>query len=173
MPIRNILPHNIPGESNDVVKVFVNIDKEDFEFTWENIGNHVKYTVKAGETINYPKYLVNFASYHLAKKIVKREMIEEFKLKNPNINWETKGFSIRNEDREVAYQKKMLEKNFNAISEDKIEPPIEPKQEPTRTLNESPPDKPEPKVEEGIKCPLCEFRAKNTKGLKTHLGAKH
>ncbi len=94
MPIIKVLP-DIDGESKDTPKLFTNIDKEDFHFTWvgdetfvsrgkDAAGNEIlerkqektDYVVKIGETRSFPKYLVNYAATHLTNKILKREAFE-------------------------------------------------------------------------------------------------
>ena len=62
---------DIEGESPDVSKNVTNIDKEDFDF----INEKVLHTIEKGETVTYPKYKVLFVAHHLARKIVKRDVL--------------------------------------------------------------------------------------------------
>ena len=70
----SILPSS-EEEAFDAPKKFLNIDTEKFEFTWDG----KLYVVHPGEVAMYPKYLVNYAAMHLAKKIYKRQMFANFK----------------------------------------------------------------------------------------------
>lgn len=130
---------NIDGESNDAVKKFTNIDKEDFEFTYViRPGEQTTQKIKAGETVDLPKYKVNFAAFHLAKKVVKREAIEEFQKKFPKHQLGRADISVRNEEKEKELQQKMVAANFlkteeSKESEEKEESKIEKK--PVRKVN--------------------------------------
>ena len=145
MPYENtqILPP-VEGESFDAPKKFTNIDKEDFEFTWDNI----KYTVKAGETVTLPKYLVNYAAMHLARKIVKREALEEAARsgKNPNDRLGA-AVLIRDENKEMELQKKIVVANFSEETKEEGE-------------NQS---------KEEFVCEICGFKAKSALGLQAHM----
>jgi hypothetical protein len=142
MPNTKILPDK-EGESYDTTKKFTNIDSEDFEFTWDGI----KYTVKAGETVTYPKYLVNYAAMHLAKKIVKREVRAEQK---DDEHVRQGMYSVRNPEKEMELQQKMVAVNFPKKVEEK---PIEGGK--TEEINE-------------FKCATCGFQAKSKAGLSVH-----
>jgi len=70
----SILP-NLESEAYDVPKKFLNIDNEVFTFHWDGR----EYVVHPGEVKDYPKYLVNYAAMHLARKIFKRQAFANFK----------------------------------------------------------------------------------------------
>lgn len=171
MPNSTILDINIESESNDAPKKFKNIDKEDFEFNW----NELKYSVKTGEIQVLPKYLVNFAAMHLAKKMVKRELMEKI----PSNARETGLYKIRDPKREWELQKEMVKENFP--EEPSLEPVLNPVPEPTiepvieePILEQSKPTEiPQTKPKEEHKCDVCGFVAKNKIGLISHKRFKH
>lgn len=110
MPNTQILPP-VEGEANDAPKLFHNFDNEDFEFSWDGI----TYKVKSGDIVSLPKYLVNYAAMHIARKIYKRESIKRF-----NGTKEERQVSIHVRDRsndrviaEIDLQKRAVAKNFN------------------------------------------------------------
>lgn len=109
MPNTTILEINVPGEANDAPKKFTNIDKEDFEITWDNI----KHIIKVGETVTFPKYLVNYAAMHLARKMYKRKMYEAA------TETERKVGVIRfiNAEEEMKLQQEMVKANFPEAQE--------------------------------------------------------
>ncbi len=158
MAIKNptVLPDD-PKESFDTAKKFTNIDSEPFQFNWDSkpfggtLGN--KEEIKSGETVIMPKYLVRYAALHLAKKIVKREGIEE-KRKHPLYKKHGEefikniGYTIRNPAREKELIKEMIAKNFE--EEPKIVSP-EPKVVPEPSVEKA--------EEKKFKCdfPGCDF----------------
>lgn len=158
MPIIEILPMNVNEESNDAPKKFTNIDKEDFVFTWRGEKDSHTYTVKTGETQTFPKYLVNFACTHLARKIVKRELRKKFIEEHPTENYKNADFATRNEEMEKKLHIKMVWENL----------PEEKKQE-LQAVKEGEIDKPK----EEFKCDVCGFVAKSKFGLATHKRFKH
>ena len=99
----------VEGEPVDVSKKVTNIDNEDFDFTYEKISH----TIKAGETVTYPKYKVLFVAHHLARKIVKREAIAAFKKEFPTHHMGRADVKIRNEEREKELQLKIVAANFS------------------------------------------------------------
>ena len=117
MPNTTILPINVEGEPNDGPKKFTNIDKEDFEFSWDSI----KYTVKAGETVSYPKYLVNYAAMHLARKIVKREAFAKVK---KDVDKQIGLVRFINPEEEGRLQKEAVRANFTPEEFDNFRPEI-------------------------------------------------
>jgi hypothetical protein len=132
--IMKVLPDK-DGESIDTPKLFTNVDKEDFSFTW--VGDWVEfnrgtdaneqpiidrkqektdYVVKAGETVSLPKYLVNYAATHLTNKILKREAFEAIPdakdRKLGIVNWQ-------NEEKANELSAKIVAKNYENTSEEK------------------------------------------------------
>ena len=161
--IVQVLP-NTPEESFDTPKLFTNVDKEDFEFTWKDDNNlEVKYVVKAGETKTFPKYLVNYAATHLTNKILKREAFEKAPDDNTrkmgNIHW-------RDEEKAKELSVTMVAKNFPETAEVGIPTPATP----TPAISEIPVIKP-PQVP--AKCDICGFVAKSEFGLRSHIRIKH
>lgn len=136
-----------PEEATDVVKKFTNIDNEDFRFTWDS----VQYLVKAGETKDLPLYLVNYAAYHLARKIFKRKARAEAEKRGLDLG---KGeYKISDEEEEEKLRKEIVAANLPEI-----------------TLDKEPEKKEEEKKIEGnpLKCSQCEFIAKSKFGLTAH-----
>ena len=150
----SVLPDK-DGESIDTPKKFTNIDKEEFEFQWGGI----VYTVKPGETVIHPKYLVNHAANHLARKMVKREKIEESILKHgKDVQNEKMGAMLNFNDpvRSGEIMRAAVAVNFpNNVypgqekEEDKVE---------EKVLDKG----------EGWVCEECGFIAKSEFGLKSH-----
>jgi len=177
----------------DAPRFFTNIDKEDFEFTWDSkpfggifpdrmksrqesitqralndkgfvdtvTGQKTVYDfvkpILAGETVTMPKYLVNYAAAHLARKIYKREAFAAFK----GTAEEMKHAAIRfvNPEEEIKLMKKMVAKNFpDQIVE-------EPKLPDAKTvIDQSQVDK----TVNPLKCEDCDFISKSELGLKAH-----
>jgi hypothetical protein len=104
MPITKILP-DLEGEANDTPKNFTNIDKDEFVFSWDGI----EYKVKPGETKSLPKYLVNYAAMHLARKIIKREAFDKFKNDKEKSN---SMMTFRNEAKEKELQDQIVKANY-------------------------------------------------------------
>lgn len=192
MAIRTILLQNEKVESNDVPAKFTNIDKEDFTFQWDG----KKKLIKKGQTVTIQKYLVNYAAYHLAKKMVKRDLTEEWK--NTPIDQRTGFPNITDERKEYGLQKQMVAKNNSPLvvpedfkEEEKVETlvgkeegdknPItgEPDPDKVEVLDGDDeaaevPEEPvgpqeEAPISEGFKCEQCDFIAKSEAGLKSHM----
>ena len=148
MPNTKILA-DIQGESVDTPKKFTNIDNESFEFTWDSkllggvLGNKTK--IEAGETVIMPKYMVNYAAMHLARKIHKREcwkgLSEAERMQGP--------IRFVNAEEEMKLQEQMIVENFPKVVPAEDESKAEP-----------------PKTE--FKCQNCEFIAKSAFGLQVH-----
>ncbi len=156
MPIIKVLP-DVDGESYDTPKLFTNIDKEDFSFTWmgdeifinrgkDAAGNDITekkqektdYIVKPGETRSFPKYLVNYAATHLTNKILKREafakITDEKERKMGNIRW-------KDEEKAKELSAKMVAKNYKNEEAQETNP---------------------------LQCKTCGFTAKSEFGLQSH-----
>ncbi len=170
-----ILPQDEEKEPNDVPKKFTNIDKEDFSFNWDGR----PYSVKAGETATYPKYLVNYAAMHLARKMHKRHMIDSFvpeREDRKHIELQNANIRIVNPKHEIELQKKMVAANFEGEV-----PAPEPAPEPEDTVTEIPvgvkeaqsgtqtTETPKETPKPGVKCGECDFVAKSEFGLKSHM----
>lgn len=154
MPNTQIIPQTAE-ESNDTPKKFKNIDVENFEITWDGklfggtLGN--KQFIAPGEVVTMPKYLVNYAAMHLARKMQKRKIFSEFK----GTEHEKSNANIRfiNPDDEIKLQKEMVALNFeDGFGETK----------------EGIGFKSEVKEEESLKCDQCGVVAKTKQGLAAH-----
>lgn len=154
-----ILPQGLSEESDDAPKKFTNIDTEDFVQTWDGI----PYTVKAGETATFPKYLVNVMCANLARKIYKRQAFAAFQ----GTELEKKNAAIRfvNPVEEGKLAKLMVAANF----------PQEAKPEPVAPTAENVIDKSqvETPAKPIFKCEKCEYVAKSKAGLAAHRRHKH
>ena len=142
------IPKHLPdveGEAVDATKKFTNTDNEPFEFTYANI----KYEVAPSETKSLPKYLVNYATHHLARKIFKRNALIG---QDPNVRLGNIRIAPSLQE-ESALVKPMIAANFG--EELKTE----------QTAKE--PEKTEDKTEEN-KCSDCGFVAKSDFGLLVH-----
>jgi len=139
---------DVEGEPNDAPKKLTNFDIEDFEFGW----NNVKYVLPAGETGTYPKYLVNFAAMHLARKIVKREARAAQK---DDEHVRQAMYSIRDDLKEKELREKAVAANFPE------------KQEEVKEQQEA------PKEKSPLKCETCGFEAKSAFGLRAHIRLRH
>ena len=106
MAIRTILPQGMKTEEDDVPKKFTNIDTVDFDFRWNSKWKRVQ----AGWTVIMPKYLVNYAAYHLARKMFKRDSLKAWEETPPSK--QKSGFpTIRDDVSEIKLQLKMVVKN--------------------------------------------------------------
>ena len=154
-----ILPQDPEKEPNDAPKKFKNIDKEDFTFSWDSR----PYTVKAGETVTYPKYLVNYAAMHLARKMHKRHMLEAYvpeKEERRHIEIQNANIRIVNAEHEMALQAEMVAANFQESTRP-VEPPVQP---------ETPKEPETPEVPKAnFVCETCGFEAKSKLGLGSHM----
>ena len=128
----------------------VNVTKTVYEFTKP---------ILAGETVMMPKYLVNYAAMHLARKIYKRESFASFQ----GTEMEKKNAAIKfvNPQEEWKLMEQMVAKNFP----DKI---VEEAKMPTAedVIDKTQVDKTEQPT--GFKCDQCDFVAKSELGLKAH-----
>jgi len=150
-----ILPQaeNIP---NDAPRKFKNIDNEEFGFSWDGL----PYVVKAGATEIYPKYLVNYAAMHLARKIIKRAAFNEYKTEEEKGN---KLIRFVKPDQELELMREMVQDNPDAPVL-KGEPEIKEKDVGVEESKETTPVG----KEEGFKCEKCDFVAKSKIGLISH-----
>lgn len=152
---------NVNEESNDVPKKFTNIDTEDFEINYLLEGTNKYHTwVKAGETVTLPKYLVNFACTHLARKMVKRQLMAKAKAEGKNLAKDD--YPIRDENIEKELHIKMIAENLPKKEEPKEVQKSEVSEKPIEGSEE-------PKGDTSWKCPQCDFVAKNSFGLASHL----
>lgn len=163
------------GETNDTPKKFKNIDKEDFEFSWDN----VKKVILAGEIWDGPLYKVNYAAKHLGRKMIKRQKIEESEAAGMSYADRAKSwtFEIRDELREIELRKEMLALNFPEAAKPEPEkvpekpkdtdPPAEPGQVNKDTANQDGQPKKSEEVN-NLKCDSCEFVSKSEFGLQSH-----
>ena len=191
-PNFTIIPQGIAEESDDAPKKFKNIDSEEFVFHWDGVpfggvfpdriscqqedivdtnGNPSKKRVcqvlkpiLPGETVIMPKYLVNFASMHLSRKMWKRQAMNAF----VGTDYEKKNAAIKivNPEEEVKLMKQMVAENF----------PEEPKPvESVAPTSETVIDKSqvETPAKPIFKCEDCEFTAKSKAGLAAHRRKKH
>ena len=108
--IQIIIPKE--GESVDTPKKFKNIDDEVFECTWDGI----VHTVKPGESVIKPLYLVNYMAMHLARKIVKREMVKAI----PVAKRQSGLYRVRDEKKEKELQEQMVAENEQPKTEEKV-----------------------------------------------------
>jgi len=114
MAIRTILPQGIDTEADDAIKKFTNIDTVDFDFSWDNKWKRVR----AGATVQMTKYLVNYAAYHLARKMFKRDAVKSWEAIPPA---NRRGLpAIHNDSEEVKLQIQMVAQN-PGIVEDYLE----------------------------------------------------
>lgn len=111
-----------------------------------------------GETVTMPKYLVNYAAMHLARKIYKREAFAAFQ----GTEMEKRNAAIKfvNPEEEMKLMKKMVAANF---PEEKVEEAVMPTAESVidKTQVEKAQDSP-------LKCETCGFISKSELGLKAH-----
>lgn len=178
MPIIKVLEDK-PEESNDVPKLFTNIDSEDFEFTWRGDTytiikpdgtsdtriDEVKYVVKAGETKSFPKYLVNYAATWLTNKILKREafakITDEKERKMGIVNW-------KNEEKAKELSAKMVAVNFPKEEQAEVKAEVkieEPKIEQPKTETKP--------AFEPVQCDICGKMVKSKFGLMAHKRLTH
>jgi len=196
MPNTSILP-NIEGEAGDSPKKFTNIDTEGFEFWWDGIPfggclpERVKITkkeillsngekdyktiyeilrlIEPGETLMFPKHIVNYAAMHLARKMRKREALEAFK--GSEYDRQRSAVKIVDVNMEMELQKKIVAANFpqENVQPEPIQPPVsQPIPEPTP----EPVQKQQKEVKK-VKCDICGFEAASNLGLSSHKRFKH
>lgn len=113
MPNTQILPE-IEGEDVDTPKFFTNIDTEDFSCNW----NGKDYTVRPGQTVSYPKYLVNYAAMHLARKMNKREALAKFQ--GSDLEKQHAYIKFVDPINEMKLQALMVAKNYQTEKEEEI-----------------------------------------------------
>lgn len=114
--------------------------------------------IQSGEIVIMPKYLVNYAAMHLAKKMVKRQAIEDYIPEKPErkeIELANARITVRNPEKEMELQKKMVAANFEE----------QPKKEEVK--EEKKEETPSGGVEQ-FKCDVCGFIAKSAFGLRSH-----
>lgn len=133
--------------------------------------------ILSGETVIMPKYLVNYAAMHLARKIYKRKIFAGKTETERSVGI----LKFVNAEEEMKLQKEMVADNFAEVpQEPEIKAPeLKPElltPEPTST----PTIPPEIKKEEEKKpeevswnCEICGFIAKNKVGLLAHKRFKH
>ncbi len=156
-PFGGIFPDRMKSRQENITQRVLN----DKGFAESVVGAKIVYDfvkpLVAGETVTMPKYLVNYAAAHLARKIYKREAFAAFK----GTEEEKKHAAIRfvNPEEEIKLMKKMVAKNFpDQIVE-------EPKMPTAQTVI----DKTQvDKTKDGVKCDQCDFVAKTELGLKAH-----
>lgn len=202
-----ILP-DIQGESNEAPKKFTNIDKEGFEFWWDGkpfggtfidrmksheeevinldgkIERKIVYEftkpIEPGETVIMPKYMVNYAAMHLARKMIKRENMAAISAKNEEFVKHA-AWKVRDEMKEKETQEKIVAANFEAPKQPEIStelPKISvevPKELPETETTEGKPEvyKPVDALPSSLICTDCGFPAKSLFGLAAHLRIKH
>lgn len=208
MPNTSVLPF-VEGEAEDCPKKFKNIDNEGFEFTWDNkpfggifqnrmknkienillangkIDRKITYeftdSIHPGEIVIMPKYLVNYAAMHLARKMRKREALASFQ--GTEREKQVAAVKIVDVEREMELQKQMVAPNFEEeIKQPEVQQPVQPVV-PISTPVGVPEDKPVgivsdlntkvPIIEEKVKCEVCGFEAKNKFGMASHKRIKH
>jgi hypothetical protein len=177
VPFGGALPDRVSKKEKEVETIDI-----------DGLGNRIvsktvvaSYDVKRGilpnEIVTLPKYLVNFAAMHLARKISKREAIESYvpeNLARKQHEVSHAMIGIHNEEREKELQKlivgcnfgrpfvgvKQDEKTFNGIGYKE-----DGEQEDTSPNASS--------VDDDLICEICGFVAKNPTGLIVHKKLKH
>ena len=193
MPNFTILPQGLAEESDEAPKKFTNIDTEPFSFHWDGKpfggmfpermsveeidetnpdGTVMKRKVyevtkpfEPGETVTMPKYLVNFAAMHLARKIWKRTAVSNFQ----GTEYEKKNAAIKivNPEEEVRLMNKMVAANFPDNNGTTKEPPI-PEVSKENVIDKTLVEEPPKEEKKKFKCEVCGFEAKNANGLRLH-----
>lgn len=162
-PFGGALPDRIKSWEEEV------IDRDMME---REIGRRIvrKYEVlkpiMPNEVVILPKYLVNFAAMHLARKILKRNILAT----KTEIEKKVGLFPLRDEKEERKLQEKMVADNFE---EPKEETPKEPEPVPTIPTEEKKMEESKKPEEVSWKCEICGFVAKSKLGLTSHKRFKH
>lgn len=169
----------------DAPKKFTNVDSEPFEFTWDGrpfggmfpermSASKLEFTnsdgkpasktqyeflkgIEPGETVTMPKYLVNYAAMHLARKIYKRQAFASFQ----GTELEKKNASIQfvNPAEEWKLMELMVAENFPGKEKPEVTMPT------AETVVDSTQVTPKSEL---LSCDKCEFIAKSEAGLKAH-----
>jgi len=122
--------------------------------------------IEPGETVLLPKYLVNFAAMHLAKKMYKRTAITG----KSDVELRAGIYKLRNPEEEMKLQKQMVVDNFEQVLPESSPP--EPTPEPTIPTEEKKEE--EKKLEEvSNTCEICGKICKNKVGKLAHKRFKH
>lgn len=118
----------LPGraERTEEVNEFTEIDKDGKKVLKRDVTTHYTITkgIEPGEVVIMPKYLVNYAAMHLARKMFKRQAIDNYvpeKADRKELEIPNARIQIVNADKEMALQKQMVSDNFESEKEEKEE----------------------------------------------------
>lgn len=169
-PFGGALPERMKGWQEEVI---------DRDIMGKEIGRRIvqKYDILKpilpNEVVIMPKYLVNYAAMHLARKMYKRKIFAEKTEAERSIGV----LRFVNAEEEMKLQKKMVADNFEKETlptETPIETPVAtPTPTPTILTEEKKEEETKKPEEVSWKCEVCGFVAKSKLGLISHKRFKH